>query len=226
MDEEDICVDEGVDKRLCYDAMIEAMDYELRRLINAAGVDTTIILVGDNGTPAGVTPDPPYDPTRMKLRLYEGGINVPLIIRPASGWSLGVAESDALVHTVDLFWLVLRLAGADEPAGITLDSQPISGFAPVGNSTGRKWVLAEKGCDKRAVRNDRYKLIDRQSTTACADGTNGSSGATCDEFFDLEDDPFEANNLIYPSPFFSSGRASRAYIELRDLLANLDPCDP
>ena len=60
--------------------MIEAMDTELGRLLD--GVDfatTTVIFLGDNGTPNEVTV-PPYNRDHAKLRVYEQGVKVPMIV--------------------------------------------------------------------------------------------------------------------------------------------------
>ena len=58
------------------------MDAEIGRLL--AGIDprtTTVMFVGDNGTPLqGVTRDT-YPPNQAKDSVYEGGVRVPLIIR-------------------------------------------------------------------------------------------------------------------------------------------------
>jgi arylsulfatase A-like enzyme len=193
---------------------------QLGRLLDPDGswpgipANTTIIVVGDNGTPSKVTTGP-FRPKQMKGTLYEGGVNVPLIIRPTSGWTLG-AESDALVHAVDLFGLVLDLTGATPPQHATIDSQPIPGFDPVSYSE-REWVLAERGCNARAVRDERYKLIDRDGEAACPDNAAGNEDNDCDQFFDLETDPFETDNLL-PLPIGASSELQQIYADLREVL--------
>lgn len=95
-----------------YRAMVEATDTELGRLLDGIPPEilarTTVIYSSDNGTPvAGITE--PWDPERRKGTVYEGGVNVPLIIagphvsRPGS-------ESRALVHLVDVLPTVAELA--------------------------------------------------------------------------------------------------------------------
>ena len=104
-----------VEPRPYYEAMVEALDTEIARLLARLGPDvlarTTVILVGDNGTPAEVTL-PPFDPAHAKETLFEGGINVPLIVAAPDLPVRGV-ESAALVHTVDLFATVAQLAGVE-----------------------------------------------------------------------------------------------------------------
>jgi len=96
-------------------AAVEAMDSEMGRLL--ASIDpavlgrTTVMFLGDNGTPSAVTV-PPFVPEHAKQSLYEGGINVPLVV-----WGAGVSApggvSEALVHTTDLFATVAEVAGID-----------------------------------------------------------------------------------------------------------------
>lgn len=73
-------------------AMIEALDHEIGRLL--ANIDdeeldnTYIVFLGDNGTSDNVI-SAPFKRERGKYSLYQGGINVPLIIAgpgvPGSG---------------------------------------------------------------------------------------------------------------------------------------------
>ena len=115
------------DYRYCYLADVEAMDREMGRLragLTPQQLDNTIIIfVGDNGTSGKFTPGcdviaPPFDPWHGKGRLYEGGINVPLIICGARVQNAG-RESTALVNTTDLFATILNLAGVDPEEVIT-----------------------------------------------------------------------------------------------------------
>ena len=58
------------------------MDAELGRLltgIGAALTNTTVFFVADNGTPKEVT-EPPFFPSHAKGTVFEGGVNVPLIV--------------------------------------------------------------------------------------------------------------------------------------------------
>ncbi|HHO52619.1 MAG TPA: hypothetical protein ENK18_17550 [Deltaproteobacteria bacterium] len=98
-----------------YDATVEAMDTELGRLldtIDGAILDrTTIVFFGDNGTPDfGIRA--PWDPQRCKGTLFEGGVNVPLIVAGPQVQHPG-SETAALVHTVDIFATVAEIAGVE-----------------------------------------------------------------------------------------------------------------
>ena len=75
----------AADPRPYYKAMIEAMDFEIGRIIQGLGsalANTTILFLGDNGTPTAVTA-PPFLPSHAKGTLYQGGIQVPLIVSGA-----------------------------------------------------------------------------------------------------------------------------------------------
>ena len=104
----------GAGDRELYEAMVEALDTEIGRLLTSlpsgALERTTVIFAGDNGTPSSVTV-PPFDPGHAKLSLYEGGVNVPLVVAGARvAWA---GESDALVQLTDVAATVLGLADAD-----------------------------------------------------------------------------------------------------------------
>ena len=169
-----------------FEAMTEALDSEIGRLLGEVDLaTTTVILVGDNGTTkANVAA--PYPPSRAKGTLYETGIRVPLLIAGAGVESPGRLAT-GVVNTVDLFPTILALAGIPLPTGVKLDG--VSLLPVLQNSAGgtrRSWAYAEQFSSQtsfqRAIRNTTYKLIER------------SSGGR--EFYDLAADPFETKNLI------------------------------
>jgi arylsulfatase A-like enzyme len=98
-----------------YNAMVEALDQELGRLLAglppAVMANTTVILIGDNGS-TGAVVLPPYDPAKAKGTLYQGGVRVPLIVSGAGIVAPGRALP-GLVQATDLFATVLELCGAD-----------------------------------------------------------------------------------------------------------------
>ena len=109
----------------CYQAMVEAMDTEMGRLLNremsAESLSrTTVIFLGDNGTIMEVATNS-FLASHAKGTTYEGGVNVPLVIAGAmveDSTSSGGRESLALVNTTDLFATVLELAGLDVGASV------------------------------------------------------------------------------------------------------------
>lgn len=162
-------------------AMMQALDAELGRLL--AGIDATdtaIFVVGDNGTPFHAKGVPFTNGS--KGMLYQGGINVPLIARVPG--SAGGATVNELVSVSDLFTTVADLARMPVPPSVTgLDSVSLAQYvAPSYAAPGaapRDYVYsetfqpnfrpvngappAEYAADNhdRAIRNDRYKLIER-----------------------------------------------------------------
>jgi arylsulfatase A-like enzyme len=182
----------GAPRRAYYEAMVEAMDTEIGRLLNDVNLaDTTVIFLGDNGTPAEVTVQP-YDRKKAKGTPYQGGVRVPLLAAGA-----GVVDPgrivDRLVSTVDLYPTILELAGINPsdvlPAGTKIDGVSIVPY--LGNRVGasvRESVYTEEFPDcfnkdyERAIGNCCYKLIRR---------ANGSR-----EFYDLRADPYETRNLL------------------------------
>lgn len=107
-------------QRIFYEAMVQAMDTEIGRLvsgINRRG--TTVIIVGDNGTPQQAAL-PPFSTDRLKGTLYEGGINVPFIISGNGVTERGV--SNGLVNVTDIFRTVAEITRVPMPAGTNYDS--------------------------------------------------------------------------------------------------------
>ena len=147
--------------------------------------------MGDNGTWDPVV-SAPFRHGRAKGTIYEGGVNVPLIITGPGIKRGGV--SDALVNSTDLFATIMVMAGVDideaVPDAVTHDS--VSFFAALSDPEGpsrRDWIYADeffggfegvKTADY-AMRGERYKLL----------RFNGK-----EEFYDLDTDPYEYDNLL------------------------------
>lgn len=180
-------------RRAYFEAMIEALDTEIGRLLNEVDLNTTtVIFLGDNGTPAEVTAAP-YLPDHAKLSVYEGGVRVPLLIAGAQVAARG-RKAAGLAGTVDLFPTILQLAGIDPqtalPVGTVIDGVSL---LPVlasrsGSGSVRPFAYAETfplafDADySRAIRTSRFKLIEQ------ADGTQ--------QMFDLIADPLETMDLL------------------------------
>ncbi len=199
-----------------FKASVEAMDTEIGRLIRhlkntGQFVNTTIIFVGDNGT-TGQVVQAPFDSNRSKGTLYEGGVNVPMII---SGPDIinGGRVSNALVNVNDLFSTSLELMNIDVsqavPDQISIDSKSMLPILKNEQVSVRDWVFTEiKGADTtvdgKAIRNSGYKLIVFDNGT--------------EEFYNLTTDPFENNNLLLQN---LAGTDLSNYEELRRQLNTL-----
>lgn len=106
--------------RTQYEAMCEALDTEVGRVLAAVNLATTnVIFIGDNGTPQNVI-QTPYTSAHSKETLYDGGTRVPLIIAGPSVVSPN-RDSTALVNCVDIYSTILELAGIDVEA-----TQPVA----------------------------------------------------------------------------------------------------
>ncbi len=200
-----------------YRAALEAVDLELGRVLGSMPADvaarTTVVVIGDNGTPVGIV-SAPFDPEHHKGTLYQGGIRVPLIITsPRIPASQRGAHSAALVNSVDVFATLAELAGIragsidgvslvpylHDPARASLRSRAFAEhFTP--NGVERPlWA-------RRALRDERHKLI----RDGCSDVA----------FFDLGLDPYEQQPLAAP---FDPDRLS-AYLRLRRELDVMVSC--
>lgn len=169
-------------------AMVEAMDAELSRMfavLDSVDPRAFVIFMGDNGTSRQIV-EPPFIRQRAKGSVYEGGVNVPLIVR---GPGVARGESAALVSCVDLYATIADIAGRPSSSDDSVSMVPLLGDP---QATGREFVYAETFSPnggtlpftehKRTVRNARYKLL-RQTGVA-------------DELYDLDLDPFEGTNLL------------------------------
>lgn len=206
----------GEDELPYFHAMIEALDTELGRLFEAVDFSaTTVLLVSDNGS-SDATITPPFSTAQNKGSVYEGGTRVALIARGPAVYQPG-REVTAMVNTTDVFETVADLAGVDTstlglPKNDSISFAPYladplqkplrehafsENFKPIG--FGPYTVL------KRALRNDRYKLIVDMNAP--------------DEFYDLLMDPYEASplNVAALSPQQSKAY-QRLHLELNELL--------
>jgi arylsulfatase A-like enzyme len=194
-------LDLTITPRPFYKAVVEAIDTELGRLFSGMGAlepRTNILLLGDDGTESGYSV-PPFDPVNGKGTLYEGGINVPFIMKgPAV--TLPGTESGALVNVSDVFATVAELAGVDlataMPGSVELDSRSVvplvQGTLPADQHRTLDFVesFQPNGWGPtdaiQAARDLRFKVI-RNAWVGFPQG---------DEFYDLVADPFETLDLL------------------------------
>lgn len=168
-----------------YLAMLEAMDTEMGRLLDAMTIEerenTVIIFIGDNGSPGQVVQE--YNSNRAKGSLFQGGINVPMIISGKNVTRVNTVEN-ALLNTTDLFATIIELTG-DNLSAIH-DSKSFKELLASNSQTSpRNYVYAERGAvatPDYTIRNATHKYI------LYDDGT---------EFlFNLSNNPLENPNLL------------------------------
>ena len=175
-----------------FEAMVEALDTEIGRLLTGVNrTNTHIIFLGDNGTLRDVI-QPPFPSTRGKDTLYEGGTHVPLIISGPAVVNPNRTNA-TLSSMVDVFATILEMAGssvsAAVPPTVTIDSQSLMSVLQTTNTLSR-YAYSElfgvnvvpQSATGQALRNSQFKLI-RFSDKH-------------EEFYDLQNDPYEAVNLL------------------------------
>lgn len=143
-----------------YLAMIEAMDAEYGRLLStlsqAERDNTIIVFIGDNGTPNQVL----QEYTKGKGTIYQGGINVPMIVSGKGVTRINQTE-DALINATDLFATIADIAGVNV-TNIN-DSNSFKDLLSDNNATKRTLVFVEDGNDDGSidytVRNTTHKYI-------------------------------------------------------------------
>jgi arylsulfatase B len=183
-----------------YKAAIESMDTEIGRFLNhleSIGElnNTTIIFIGDNGTPDDVV-ELPFVANQAKGTIYNGGVQVPLIVSGPSVANPG-QNIDELVNSTDLYKTILELMGGDGSilsSDIAPDSKSlltiINGTSDLENQ--RLWIMAEvfkptpSLKDGKTITNGAFKLIEFDNGT-----TEFYNFAT--DFF--ENNPLSINNL-------------------------------
>jgi len=174
----------GMDALPYYLAAIEAMDFQIGRLLESISEDeranTIIIFMGDNGTPNQVA-QAPYSNSTVKGSIYQGGINTPLFVS-GQGVTRSGQEDDNLINSTDLFATIAQIAGSG--TSMIHDSksfQPLFKeslkirdfqYSELNNGSNHRW----------AISNGSYKLfVD----------ANGNQ-----ELYNLLSDPYESTNLL------------------------------
>jgi arylsulfatase B len=173
----------GLDPIPYYMAAIEAMDFQIGRLLANIPEDernnTIIIFIGDNGTPNQVAQSP-YSSATVKSTLYQGGVNVPMFI---SGNSVSRSGTDTnLITSTDLFATIAEITGSS--TNEIHDSKSFKSLFTQATIL-RDYQYSELvngATDQWTIRSEAYKLI------VNADGT--------EELFNLVNDPYENNNLL------------------------------
>jgi len=165
---EDACEVGFTDPVPCFRAAVEAMDFEIGRMLEVVPNDgsTTVFFVGDNGTDAAVIGFP-FGPDQAKGSLFEGGVRVPLLAWNPELYAPNTV--DALVQTTDFFATVGEIAGIDVSQVPVLDSVSIVPYLEGGSAPDeREFLFAElfrpNGCEAfdtrgTTARDSRYKLI-------------------------------------------------------------------
>jgi arylsulfatase A-like enzyme len=207
----------ATNERKAYDWLLEAIDTEIGRLITgippAKLARTTVIVVGDNGTPGAVidvthpagTIQPSgapifYSASHAKGTLFEQGVRVPLL---AGGYRVSTTSRtcNGLVDTVDIWRTVLDLANVTPPPDVVVDGVsflPLLAnanapsartlsfsqlFTPNGTYVPNPSVAQPAGIHRRAMNNGQFKYI------------RSFNGPPFEQAFNLSTDPLERFDL-------------------------------
>jgi arylsulfatase B len=171
-----------------YLAAIEAMDREIGRLIASLTPEqkenTIFVFIGDNGTPTQVA-QVPFNTNGTKNKLFQGGINIPLIISGKNVTRKNVVET-ALTQAPDMFPTFAEIANAGSAS--YQDGISIKPLLTDSNATKRTFVYSEQFgntssvADGYTIRNKNFKLIHLDSGT--------------EYYYKISIDPFEISNLF------------------------------
>lgn len=175
-----------------YEAMCEAFDTEVGRILGVVNLATTnVIFLGDNGTPSNVI-QAPYSAAHSKETIYEGGTRVPMIIAGPAVVSPN-RSSSAPVHAVDLYSTVLELAGinvtATQPAANPLDSRSLM---PILKNT----ADASRVVMSQMFSSDLATSVSGRAITDANGYTLLQFDDGHEEFFNVGTDANQASNLL------------------------------
>ncbi len=159
------------------DAMVQSVDRELGRVLASLPEElrqrTVIVYAADNGTTSRVIEEP-FAPERSKGTVYDGGVNVPMVVTGPPSVVAGPGRtSEALVHFVDVYALIAELTGArpeppidgrsflevlqDPSLPSVRDWVYTEGFFPNGPPRDRG---GENGFLRRMLRDRDHKVVD------------------------------------------------------------------
>lgn len=175
-----------------YHAAVSYMDAQLGRVLDefeklGLARNTIVILWGDHGWHLG------DHGMWCKHTNYEQAGRIPFIVS-APGMKNGL-HTKALVESVDLYPTLCELAGLPVPAGLDGASFAAALRDPAGAKTKEAVIHVYPRGQRigRAVRTDRYRLVEWKEPGAPAD-------AAILELYDYETDPDETKNLANEKP--------------------------
>lgn len=164
----------------CYRAAAEAMDTYIGELLAGLGAqtraNTLVIFLGDNGTTGEAVVDDtgyPFASNHAKGTVYEGGVNVPLVISAPSSLGLDPGEVDALIQIQDLFPTLLSIGNATTSSQV--DGKSLLGHldAEATPADLHSWLYSElydgDVKDRWAITNGFAKYINNEGVEECYD---------------------------------------------------------
>lgn len=179
-------VREWRERRAGYAALVEHVDFELGRILDALdrtgkAAETLVVFGSDHGEMIG------HRNRANKGTPYETSVRTPVTFRLPGVVAAGRVVGD-LLEAVDLPLTMVEAGGIEVPGGVFRNSPGRSAWGRVTGRTEepvRTHAYSEAGVGERAwrlCRDERYKLVVR--------------GAGEDELYDMASDPWEMENRI------------------------------
>ncbi len=183
-------------KRRAYAAMVTCEDDAIGRVVTALDKkgmrDNTLILFSsDNGGPLSLGAN--NGPLRAgKGSLYEGGVRVPAL----ANWpgKLQPGECDEMLHIVDWYPTILKLAGAKLEQKLPLDGRDAWSTIADGKPSPRDEFVVNIEPRRAAIRVGEWKLVEAGGRM------KNRRGGDAVELFDIENDSLETTNLAQKQP--------------------------
>ncbi|MCW1923402.1 sulfatase [Luteolibacter arcticus] len=223
-------------KRARYAAMVETLDHEVGRLLDAIDAtgkakDTLVIFTSDNGGHPEVSANGPL--RGSKWNLYQGGLRVPWLVRWPAVVKAGSRCADPVIGS-DLAATLLAAAGIDPaqatdgrsflpqlegraPESTSLDRELVWHFPFYQPETGFEKAKRDIGVNDFAVSQTRPQSALRQGRWKLVHHYEGSR----DELFDLAADPSEQKDLSRQEPQRAAAMRERLFSQLSDAGARM-----
>ncbi len=166
-----------------YQAMLQALDTEIGRLLSEVPEDTIVMFIGDNGTPNQVTRGL-YGDHQAKATLYNSGTNVPLIV---TGPGIEPRRVDDFVNTTDLTATIVGLAEGEFNSPDSIDFGPVL----AGGEGSRDFLYIEHFTERETQGGGNYGWAYREGDfkVIAAEGADPA-------LYNVMEDPTEQNNLL------------------------------
>jgi len=197
----------GGDKETYYSVLTDA-DYHVGRLMDALselGLDqnTLVIFSSDNGPShggPGLNAGSTGGLKGRKVDIFQGGVNVPFIVRWPGHVDAGKVENQSLLSAVDLLPTFCDLAGKELPSEYKPDGES---FVPIFNNTSFERTKPLFWEWRFPIENNSPNHAERWPVMAVRQGNwklfaNNSRDRV--ELYNISEDIFEKNNLADKNP--------------------------
>lgn len=174
-----------------YYRMVEMLDLDVGRLLEGLETsgemdNTVVVFTSDHGEGGG------RHQHVQKWYPYDEAVKVPLVVSCPGRIREGYRDQNHLVSTVDLVPTICDYAGI--PAPPDARGKSLRPFLEGKDAAGHEFVASEVRVSGRMIRTARYKYV-------------RFAGDPVEQFFDMQEDPWEMRNLIDESRSAAEVRA-------------------